>query len=501
MPLSVRSIAALAVFMALAAGTLADARPDYCEQGDTHDLPEEAQRVEGQGALERLNGRIEGFGVLGEDLGDMYLIDITDPASFRLRLVAGGGVRPQLWLFAGPGLTSYPEGVGLLANNGAGLDYEGALLLNASTDGTGVVLSEPGFYYVAITGQEPDGDNDDGGGDGRVPQGRSPGVLGDIFEFGPGFEVSGPDGAAGAYPIFRWRGTGDVGPYSVEADGVTLIEDLCPADLDGDGVTGFSDILLVLANWGPCPGPPFACVLEEDFDSFLAGEELIPQQPCFPKCPDDFSWQPWNGNPSAGGALVLEDPDPQQTDNALGISGLDDVVHTFNGLTAGQYLFTADVFIPEGSAFDMIFSLLNAYVPTQQANFSLRLDFDPFNGVVRDIDTGSELPLVIGAWVELSVLIDLDTDTQIVYYDDEVLVVKSWTEGATGGGSLAIAGARLNTILAAGAGAGPIADGLCDDIVFCPLGGPAPCPGDVDGDRLVGFQDLLMILGAWGGCP
>ncbi len=28
-----------------------------------------------------------------------------------------------------------------------------------------------------------------------------------------------------------------------------------------------------------------------------------------------------------------------------------------------------------------------------------------------------------------------------------------------------------------------------------------PCPGDIDGDGLVGVPDLLTLLAAWGPCP
>ena len=27
----------------------------------------------------------------------------------------------------------------------------------------------------------------------------------------------------------------------------------CPADLDGDGIVGTSDLIVLLGNWGPCP--------------------------------------------------------------------------------------------------------------------------------------------------------------------------------------------------------------------------------------------------------
>ena len=32
-----------------------------------------------------------------------------------------------------------------------------------------------------------------------------------------------------------------------------------PADIDGDGLVAFSDLLAVISNWGPCPDPPAPC--------------------------------------------------------------------------------------------------------------------------------------------------------------------------------------------------------------------------------------------------
>jgi parallel beta-helix repeat protein len=51
-----------------------------------------------------------------------------------------------------------------------------------------------------------------------------------------------PDTGEGIAPI------ADMGAYERGLD--------CPSDVDGDGETGFQDLLLVLAAWGPCPGCP-----------------------------------------------------------------------------------------------------------------------------------------------------------------------------------------------------------------------------------------------------
>ena len=54
-------------------------------------------------------------------------------------------------------------------------------------------------------------------------------------------------------------------PHDLDADGSVGVSDLlsllaswgpckgCPADFDGNDDVGVSDLLALLANWGPCP--------------------------------------------------------------------------------------------------------------------------------------------------------------------------------------------------------------------------------------------------------
>jgi hypothetical protein len=47
-------------------------------------------------------------------------------------------------------------------------------------------------------------------------------------------------------------------------------------DVDGDGVVGISDLLLVLGNWGLCPGPcPPACPADLDGDCSVGILDLL----------------------------------------------------------------------------------------------------------------------------------------------------------------------------------------------------------------------------------
>ncbi len=56
-------------------------------------------------------------------------------------------------------------------------------------------------------------------------------------------------------------------PDSADPMRVSLGGD-CPADIDGDGMVGIGDFLLVLGRWGPCPAPcpPTTCAADVDSD-------------------------------------------------------------------------------------------------------------------------------------------------------------------------------------------------------------------------------------------
>jgi hypothetical protein len=48
-----------------------------------------------------------------------------------------------------------------------------------------------------------------------------------------------------------------------------------PGDVDGDGVVGISDLLALLAAWGPCPNPPAACPADIDANGEVGISDLL----------------------------------------------------------------------------------------------------------------------------------------------------------------------------------------------------------------------------------
>ncbi len=66
--------------------------------------------------------------------------------------------------------------------------------------------------------------------------------------------------------------TGDTSEFSA----CVTVETAAPGDADGDGVVGIGDFLIVLGNWGVCPGPcPPACLGDVDDDCEVGIEDFL----------------------------------------------------------------------------------------------------------------------------------------------------------------------------------------------------------------------------------
>lgn len=262
------SIRRYSLAIALAMGATASAGPEWMEMGEAGSLPGNAQPVSGSGGpVTVISGRLSGAGLGPAGVGDfqdMYLIKIEDVNAFRAStLIEFDGFAEfdaQLFLFQPDG----PDAFARLANQDATVGTTDPLLLPFSTDGTGVQLSGPGLYYLAISGQP------------SAPLSMS----GPMFQFDLTTEVSGPDGNGGFDPVDGWTGPGETGVYEIGLRGVVSIpvsELGCdPADLaEPFGLHDMTDVLVFLTafsanNVGLVDlAPPFGSLDFSDVVAFL----------------------------------------------------------------------------------------------------------------------------------------------------------------------------------------------------------------------------------------
>ena len=167
----------------------------------------------------------------------------------------------------------------------------------------------------------------------------------------------------------------------------------------------------------------------EDFDSYAPGTSMHGVN----------GWKGWDNNPAA--TAYTTDLLSLSAPNSVAISPTSDLVHEFSDYTLGVWIVSAQQYIPSSATGSQYFILLNTYADAGPYNWSTEIQFA--NGVVTDDATGVTLPLITDQWVEIRVEIDLDADTQSIYYGGTLLVAASWTEGLTGGGALSVAALDL----------------------------------------------------------
>ncbi len=160
-------------------------------------------------------------------------------------------------------------------------------------------------------------------------------------------------------------------------------------------------------------------------------------------------WEMWGALSSSPTARVTGDLS-HSGDNSLKIRGKidqtgDDIVHQFSGCTTGVWELSAWQYIPSNAAGGATyFILLNQYeCDGSNYNWSTQIKFDPDLNIVESDFDGATLAMVTDYWVKISVVIDLDNNTQSIYYNGQLLVTKSWTEGMNSGGILNIAALNL----------------------------------------------------------
>jgi len=253
---------------------------------DAGSKPADAEVTTGNGEVTKIRGDLDGTADgLPPDFEDMYVIRICDPGAFLASTAPPqGGLADfdtRLWLFR-PARGMPLDGFGFVGNDNAPGQPTPGSLINGDPDDGSPPLTEPGRYYLAISGTR------------RDPRSER-GPAGDIFIFASPTEISGPDGPGGDSPLTIWETIGPppgIGFYEIALEGVAFgstpdidcnqngfadvcdvingtskdlnenfIPDECEpsADLDGDGDVDFGDILVLIGMWGPCPPVPQPC--------------------------------------------------------------------------------------------------------------------------------------------------------------------------------------------------------------------------------------------------
>ena len=167
----------------------------------------------------------------------------------------------------------------------------------------------------------------------------------------------------------------------------------------------------------------------EDFDSYTNGQSLQGVN----------GWKGWD-NTSANAALV-SNAYASNGSNSVAISptgalgtGPSDLVHEYSTPGTGLFIYSADTYVP----FDSIgtgvqyFILLNVYNDGAEApkNWALQQLLSTDESLAYVVDLGIQADLLYDEWVTIRVEIDLDNNTQSLWYGDtELFTAQTWASG------------------------------------------------------------------------
>jgi hypothetical protein len=173
----------------------------------------------------------------------------------------------------------------------------------------------------------------------------------------------------------------------------------------------------------------------DHFDTYATGSQLHGQG----------GWEGW-GNSVGAGALT-SDVQARSLPNSVDIFGASDLTHPYTGYTTGTWVYTAWQYIPTGTTGNTYFILLNTYSNDPACtgcNWSTQVCFNPTLGTViddvaADCAGASTINIIYDQWVELRLVINLDTDTQTFFYNGQQLYQDTWTGHISGGGAVNIA--------------------------------------------------------------
>jgi hypothetical protein len=195
--------------------------------------------------------------------------------------------------------------------------------------------------------------------------------------------------------------------------------------------TGMGDLTWAVVEQGLAVNERGQGGWSDNFDSYATGSQMHGQG----------GWKGWDNSPAAG--ALTSNAQALSAPNSVDILGGSDLVHEYSGYTSGQWIYTAWQYVPSNFAGTSYFIMLNTYSDGGSNNWSVQVQFDSTSGQLLSDNDGATLPLITGQWVEIRIEIDLDTDVQTFYYDDQMLYQKSWADGVSGGGVANIAAVDL----------------------------------------------------------
>ncbi len=158
--------------------------------------------------------------------------------------------------------------------------------------------------------------------------------------------------------------------------------------------------------------PPWS----DDFEAYNVLDGLSTQS----------AWQTWNLDPRVDALVVMDQA--RSGDRSVRIAGDNgpfvdtDLIMRFNNVERGRWTLTLWQYVPSWQSGNSYILLLSKYSPNGHQEWLSQIHVNAATGMITVDFDGRALPLIVDAWVELRVEMNVEANALAVFYGGEELM-------------------------------------------------------------------------------
>jgi len=178
---------------------------------------------------------------------------------------------------------------------------------------------------------------------------------------------------------------------------------------------------------------PVTTIIEDDFDSFTPGDYIAVV---------GDNWTTWSNAPGGAEDAFVTDAQSSSPSNSVVVEENQDLVLIMDDYTTGIYSFDMKMYVPSG--YCGYFNLQKTSTPGQEWAFQIYYQTDGMAYADMGAAAAYSHPFNHDEWMDLKVIVDLDSDWATYYFNGAEIGGYQWTLGTFGTpGLLQFGGANI----------------------------------------------------------
>lgn len=285
--------------------------------------------------------------------------------------------------------------------------------------------------------------------------------------------------------------------YSLQAQGAAGLLQLGAANFYAGVVQGSGETPTYFIDDISFDADNEEILYSNEFDEYTPGNYIAVVDPDW--------WTTWSNTPGTAEDALISDEQSNSPSNSIKVDGTSDLVFKMGNKTSGKYILNFEYYVP--STFGAYYNIQHYESPGVEWALEVYFKTDGTGFINAGGNNAATFTYNHDEWIEITNVIDIDTDLAQVYFDDVLIHEWQFSLQATGEpGMLQLGAANFYAGVVQGSGETPTY--FIDDVVYTALVQPAMGPViDIDNSNIVSsleqgeLETILRSLGNVGDMP